>query len=115
VLGAPDAERKTAAAPAPPVRKARWRLRAAPYPWATPPALAQVRGAQKRVALAEGAAFWDWAAGMGGKGAARRWSAAEPPLMRPDHVHFTAAGGAKIAQALDADLDAAAKALSGEK
>ena len=119
VLGAPDAERKTAA-PAPPVRKLRWRRRAAAYPWATPPALALVRGAQKRVALAEGAAFWDWAAGMGGQGAARRWSAAEPPLMRPDHVHFTAAGGAKIAQALDADLDAAAqtfaaKALTGEK
>jgi lysophospholipase L1-like esterase len=85
------------------------------YPWTTPPALAEVRAVQKRVALADGAAFWDWAAGMGGKGAARRWSSAEPPLMRPDHVHFTQAGGAEIAKALDADLDAAARAFAGGK
>jgi lysophospholipase L1-like esterase len=35
--------------------------------------------------------------------------------MRPDHVHFTQAGGARIAEALDADLDAAAKAWAREK
>lgn len=113
VMGAPDAEKKK---PEPPQAARRGRRhRKATYPWTAPPALAEVRAVQKRVALSEQVAFWDWAAGMGGKGAARRWSAADPALMRADHVHFTSAGGAAIAKALDADLDAAAKAFEGAR
>jgi lysophospholipase L1-like esterase len=109
VLGAPDAERKR---PEPPQarRRGRHHHRKPFYPWATPAGLAEVRAVQKKVAHEEGVAFWDWAAGMGGRGAAKRWASADPPLMRPDHVHFTAAGGAEIAKALDADLEAAARA-----
>jgi hypothetical protein len=32
-------------------------------------------------------------------------------MVRPDHVHYTAAGGAGIAHLLQQDLDAAAQAL----
>jgi lysophospholipase L1-like esterase len=76
--------------------------------WFPPPALARIRAIQRQEAAAEGVAFWDWAERMGGSGAAQAWVAATPPLMRGDHVHYTAAGGARIAARLQADLDAAA-------
>jgi hypothetical protein len=44
---------------------------------------------------------------MGGPCAARAWTAATPPLMRPDHVHFRWPGGQALAARLQADLDAA--------
>jgi lysophospholipase L1-like esterase len=72
-----------------------------------PPALAAVREIQKRVALGAGAAFWDWASAMGGPGTASAWVAAEPAMMRPDHVHYTAPGSAEIARRLQNDLDRA--------
>jgi lysophospholipase L1-like esterase len=78
--------------------------------WFEPPALARARAIQRRVALAEGAAFWDWAAAMGGPGTAQDWATREPPLMRRDRVHYTTLGGARIAGLLQADLDAAAAA-----
>jgi lysophospholipase L1-like esterase len=114
VMGAPEAEKKRPEPPQP-RRRGRHFHRKPFYPWETPPGLAEVRAVQRKVAHEEGVAFWDWAMGMGGKGAAKRWSSADPPLMRPDHVHFTAAGGAEIAKALDADLEAAAKAWARER
>jgi hypothetical protein len=39
--------------------------------------------------------------------AARAWTNAVPPLMRPDHVHFRWPGGQALAARLQADLDAA--------
>jgi len=72
-----------------------------------PPALGRVRGIQREVARDLGIAFWDWQAAMGGPCAARAWTAATPPLMRPDHVHFRWPGGQALAARLQADLDAA--------
>jgi lysophospholipase L1-like esterase len=82
--------------------------------WYPPPALEEIRRIQKRVALAEGAAFWDWNAAMGGAGAAVEWAARQPPLMRKDHVHYTAEGGSEVARRLEADLDAADEAIFRE-
>ena len=76
-------------------------------PLFAPPALGRVRGIQREVARDLGIAFWDWQAAMGGPCAARGWTAAEPPLMRPDHVHFRWPGGQALAARLQADLDAA--------
>ena len=78
-------------------------------PLFAPPALAVVRGIQRKVASDLKLAFWDWQAAMGGACAARRWTDAQPPLMRPDHVHFLRAGGQILAQRLQADLDRAMK------
>jgi hypothetical protein len=72
-----------------------------------PPALGRVRGIQRDVAHDLGIAFWDWQAAMGGPCAARAWTAATPPLMRPGHVHFRWLGGQALAARLQSDLDAA--------
>jgi lysophospholipase L1-like esterase len=83
--------------------------------WYSPPALAQVRAIERRVALETGAAFWDWGARMGGPGAADRWANAAPPLTRADHVHTTTAGGAQVAAMLQSDLDQAYAAWSASR
>ena len=83
--------------------------------WYTPPALGQVRDIERRVALQEHAAFWDWGGRMGGAGAADRWVNANPPLTRGDHVHTTAAGGVRVAAMLQADLDQAYAAWSASR
>jgi lysophospholipase L1-like esterase len=75
--------------------------------WFSPPALAQVRAVERRVALESGAAFWDWGMRMGGPGAADRWAEAVPPLTRADHVHTTTAGGVEVAAMLEADFERA--------
>lgn len=76
-------------------------------PWFAPPALAEVRRIQRKVAGALDLAWWDWAERMGGPCSAIRWSA--NALMRPDHVHFRDAGGAIVARLLQDDLDRAAE------
>ena len=76
-------------------------------PLIAPPALGRVRGIQREVARDLGIAFWDWQVAMGGPCAARAWTNAMPPLMRPDHVHFRWPGGQALAARLQADLDAA--------
>lgn len=72
--------------------------------WYAPPMLDVVRAAQRRAAAAESAAFWDWEAAMGGACAGHALSRSEPPLVRRDHIHFTAHGGAMIAERLFEDL-----------
>lgn len=76
-------------------------------PLFAPPALADVRRIQRKVASEMGVAFWDWQASMGGPCAARGWVQRAEPLMRGDYVHFKTAGGREIARRLQADLDAA--------
>lgn len=71
-----------------------------------PPALAQVRAIQRKVAADLHLAWWDWQARMGGPCSAIGWSNAA--LMRADHVHFRNAGGAMIARRLQDDLNRAA-------
>lgn len=77
-------------------------------PLYAPPALALVRAIQRRIAADLDIAWWDWQQRMGGICSAARWTAAVPPLMRPDHVHFRSAGAAIVARLLQDDLDRAA-------
>ncbi len=58
----------------------------------TPPKLAQVREAQRRLAERLGADFWDWSSVMPGPCGAQVWAAADPPLMAHDYVHMTLEG-----------------------
>ncbi len=63
----------------------------------TPPKLAQVREAQRRLAERLGAVFWDWSSIMPGPCGAQVWAAANPPLMAHDYVHMTLEGYKKSA------------------
>jgi lysophospholipase L1-like esterase len=65
-----------------------------------PSALASVRERQRRVAADLGLAFWDPHAAMGGSCASLDWRALG--WMRQDLVHFTRAGGERLARALAA-------------
>jgi len=74
----------------PDVQKARPNCKGKDCRWATPAMVAQVRAAQKRAADKAGTAYWDWSSVMPeGIG---RWTDADPPLARADHVHFTPKG-----------------------
>jgi lysophospholipase L1-like esterase len=82
--------------------------------WFPPPALAVVREAERRAAAAEGDAFWDWAARMGGPCSAHKLSRQDPRLVMGDHIHFTTDGANLVADLLMRDLmDAYAKAEGG--
>jgi len=54
--------------------------------------LEPVRDAMRDAALESGCAFWDMYAAMGGEQSIRNFVLADPPLARPDHVHFTPRG-----------------------
>ncbi len=82
-----------------------------PSDWSPTANLLTVQSLQRRLAHELGLAYWDWSAAMGGRCTASVWAALDPPLMRPDHVHFTSAGGREIARRLQRDLDAAARTL----
>jgi lysophospholipase L1-like esterase len=58
----------------------------------TPPKLAQVREAQRRLAMRIEADFWDWSSAMPSPCGAQVWAAADPPLMAHDYVHMTLEG-----------------------
>ncbi len=81
--------------------------------WYPPPNLEVVREAQRRAAAAEGVAFWDWNARMGGACTAHRLSRPAVGQMRGDHVHFTNDGGDWIGGLLTDDLMAAYAAQQG--
>jgi lysophospholipase L1-like esterase len=80
--------------------------------WAVPRGLEAVRAVQQRVAREMHAAFWDWAAAMGGRCASSSWSMSGD--MRGDHVHFTRTGGDRIGAMIDADLVRALKSTLPE-
>jgi lysophospholipase L1-like esterase len=63
-----------------------------PPRWMIPPHLAEVREAQRAVARAAGAYFWDWSAAMGGPCSMTRWARTEPPMAAADHVHLLTPG-----------------------
>ena len=68
-----------------------------PFPW-----LDQVIEIQRRVAMEEGCAFWDWRQRMGGAGSKQRWVLSG--YAQTDYVHFTGAGYALLGKALFSDL-----------
>jgi lysophospholipase L1-like esterase len=75
--------------------------------WRPPPSLDPVRRAQRRVAAAQGWAFWDWSQAMGGACSIHRLVSRDPPWAFPDHVHLTRLGYAATADVLFYDLAAA--------
>lgn len=72
--------------------------------WHAPPQLDAVRKALRRAAARSGAAFWDWSGVMGRACGIHRWSLSEPQLAASDHVHITAQGSRRSAQALFNEL-----------
>jgi lysophospholipase L1-like esterase len=68
-----------------------------PFPW-----LDQVIEIQRRVAIQEGCAFWDWRQRMGGAGSKQQWVLSG--YAQADYVHFTGAGYDLLGKALFSDL-----------
>lgn len=83
--------------------------------------LQQVMAAEREVAGQEGAILMDLHTAMGGAGSAERWAAMQPPLARPDMIHFTTEGynllGSYIAGGItklfDSGIDTAAYSPAG--
>jgi len=71
--------------------------------WHTIAHLDLVRDVERRIAQRHGFVYWNWATINPNQCAAHQLVAASPPLMTPDHVHFTPAGYVKGA---DLFLDA---------
>jgi lysophospholipase L1-like esterase len=71
--------------------------RLAPFPH-----LDQVIEIQRAVAQANGCAFWDWRASMGGPGSVRQW--VQAGLGQADYTHLTGAGYRMIGSALFEEL-----------
>jgi lysophospholipase L1-like esterase len=85
------------------------------------PKLSEVRSAQQDIATRRKLSYWNWASIMPEDCGAHSWVTAEPPLMTPDHIHFTHAGYAKAADqllptitAVIENLPSAGKAASTE-
>ncbi|MFW6067027.1 MAG: GDSL-type esterase/lipase family protein [Myxococcota bacterium] len=72
--------------------------------WAHRPRTTSIARVQRRLAEKHGCAFFDTIAFMGGRLSMLRWVAADPPLGRPDRVHFTARGYHRMAEVLLAGL-----------
>jgi lysophospholipase L1-like esterase len=72
--------------------------------WTVPPRLAEVRDAQRQVARAAGAYFWDWSAAMGGPCSMERYALADPPMGSADHVHLLTPGYRTTADLLFSEI-----------
>jgi lysophospholipase L1-like esterase len=83
LIGAPDAGKKTG-------KGVRVGCR-----YDLPAALRAVQEAQRQVAREERLLYWDWAAAMGGACAMQEFAESNPPLGRPDLIHFTEEGYAR--------------------
>ncbi|MBK9175460.1 MAG: hypothetical protein IPM46_03810 [Flavobacteriales bacterium] len=66
--------------------------------YVTRPYLEDVRDAMKASALAQGAAFWDMYAAMGGRNSMVSWVQADPPLAAEDYTHFSPLGARKVGE-----------------
>jgi lysophospholipase L1-like esterase len=75
-------------------------------PWVTLPALKVVRRVQSQEAALHVAALWDAAGPELASGGMNGWAQMTPPLGRGDHLHFTAAGYAILADSLNRWLTA---------
>lgn len=56
------------------------------------PMVARITAVQREIAMAEGCAFFDTKAAMGGDGAVARWRKSNPPRISGDLAHLTDAG-----------------------
>jgi lysophospholipase L1-like esterase len=65
-----------------------------------PIALHAVQTIQRQVAEEERLMYWDWAAAMGGVCAMQQFTETNPPLARPDLIHFTEEGYARSGKSL---------------
>jgi hypothetical protein len=70
--------------------------------WQTMEKVDVIAEAQREAALANGCAFWDLRAKMGGKGSMLRWVAAG--MAQSDHVHFTGPGYRMLGDAVFRDV-----------
>jgi lysophospholipase L1-like esterase len=70
--------------------------------WQTLEKVDVIAEAQRQAALANGCAFWDLRAKMGGKGSMLRWVAAG--MAQADHVHFTGPGYKMLGDAVFRDV-----------
>ena len=66
------------------------------------PGIDWVIAAERAACKANGCAYWDTRARMGGAGSMREWVTSG--LAQADHVHFTSAGYHRLASALFEDL-----------
>lgn len=78
------------------------------------PRLQRIIEIQRTAARETGCAFWDTQAFMGGPMGIADWVAAEPTMARPDHLHLTKLGYARMGQALVDSIMAAYDAPPGE-
>jgi len=88
---APATEAASAAASPPPSE-------AGDCDWHTLPKLEMVRAIERRIAERHGFTYWNWASIMPQDCGSHIWATASPPLMTPDHIHFTVAGYNKSAE-----------------
>jgi len=68
--------------------------------WVNRPRVDELIEVQRRVAIELGCGFWDTKAFMGGELSMPMWVAAQPPMAKPDHIHFTVRGYVRIGMAL---------------
>src|SRR5579864_2461050 len=80
--------------PAPPSDGSLW-TEPADCDWHTIAHLDLVRDVERKIAARHGFVYWNWATINPNQCAAHQLVAASPPLMTPDHVHFTPAGYVK--------------------
>jgi lysophospholipase L1-like esterase len=80
--------------PAPPSDGSLW-TEPADCEWHTIAHLDLVRDIERKIAERHGFVYWNWATINPNQCAAQQLVAASPPLMTPDHVHFTPAGYVK--------------------
>jgi hypothetical protein len=66
--------------------------------WSTLPKLEMVRTIVSKIAEQRSFTYWNWASIMPSQCGSHIWATASPPLMTPDHVHFTVAGYNKGAE-----------------
>ncbi|MEM6995939.1 MAG: GDSL-type esterase/lipase family protein [Myxococcota bacterium] len=77
--------------------------------WVERPRCTEIIEIQRELAAQSGCAFFDAKAMMGGADSMDAWATAEPPLAKPDHLHFTPLGyshlGRVLSDAVMADFD----------
>jgi lysophospholipase L1-like esterase len=66
----------------------------------TRPSIEKVRDVQKKVAFANGCAFWDLYQAMGGKNSMVSWVESKPSLAKPDYTHFNSRGAGLVGEML---------------